>query len=150
MLYFTKDRPQSISSRSCSYYNEYFYGLQSYDIPYQRSSSDAETLFSNYATRDVRYLVALDDTSSKNGDQSCGGRAQGGAQRKNRSLSYWKYIHLLAGEDPSDYEKYPGNFGDIDALSYTKVQHSLYEISGVGHDAASVLSSEEGKKAVFS
>lgn len=44
------------------------------------------------------------------------GRAAGGAMRKNRSLAYWRYIHLLAGQNVSDTSRFPGRFPALEKL----------------------------------
>lgn len=157
MLYFTSDRPKAVSNSACSYYNEWFYGLDNYDAPYSLGQSPTG-LFSAFAKRDVRYIVSLDDTSSKNGDQTCGARAQGGTARKDRTLSYWKYIHLLAGAPASAYSKFPGAFASLTGrnsnvnqfrVSGNNVSHKLYQVSGIGHDVYGVLTSSKGLSACF-
>lgn len=157
MLYFTNDRYKSISNRACSYFNTWFFGLEDYDSPYSLGKA-ATALFAAFVKRDVRYIVSLDDTSSKNGDQSCGARAQGGAPRKTRTLSYWKYIHLLAGANYDDYSSFPGTFASLKGsntnvdqfkVSGAKVSHQLFQVNGIGHDDYAVLTSSKGQKACF-
>lgn len=157
MLYFTEDRPKALSRRACSYFNTFFYGLDDFDAPYPKSKTASE-LFQTFAQRDVRYLVGLADTSPTNGDESCGAKAQGGVLRKDRTLSYWKYIHLLAGANAADLSAFPGQFASLQAsnsnvelfrLSSGTVNHKLFPVSGIGHDAHAMLNSNEGLSACF-
>ncbi|PWN46786.1 hypothetical protein IE53DRAFT_336451 [Violaceomyces palustris] len=115
MLYFTQDRPVAVDQKNCPDWDKYRYGLSSYssDYPLPFGGSLPE-LFKRYAQRDVRYVVGLDDTSDTNGDQFCMARAVGGPHRKNRTLAYWKYIHLLSGSQPEAYRNFPGTFPALD------------------------------------
>lgn len=160
MLYFTTDRPSPVDESQCDYYNLFYYGLDQYEIPYSANVDNPGALFTQYAARDVRYLVSLDDTSSTNGDQSCGARAMGGAPRKDRSLSYWKYINLLAGgagrQQMSKFKDYPGQFASMQDASNSHQQfltntfnHKLSTISQAGHEAAQVFASKQGLNAIF-
>lgn len=151
MLYYTTDRPSaSFKPSSCPNFNEYFFGLSNFYIPYDAPESPSAA-FKSYASRDVRYLVSLDDNGG--GDQSCEAKAAGGTARKSRTLAYWKYIHLLAGYAASSYSSFPGDFPNIGsnnaAFKGASVNHQLYQLSGVGHNAQSVIQSEQGKRAIF-
>lgn len=152
MLYYTKDRPVSFNANSCDTYNDYHFGLDDFYIPYTAPGSASST-FKTYAAKDVRYLVSLDDVNPNNGDQSCEARALGGSARKDRSLSYWKYIHLLAGESASNYNSFPGTFNSISnnnaAFRGATVNHQLFQFSKVGHDAQAVLQSAKAQRAIF-
>ncbi|CAO1612605.1 unnamed protein product [Jaminaea pallidilutea] len=153
MLYFTSDRPSStFKPSSCPAYNNFFYGLEDYYIPYDRRTTSNSDLFKSYAKRDVRYLVSLNDNGG--GDQTCEARAAGGKARKDRTLAYWKYIHLLAGESASSYQDFKGTFPNItsdgnDAFHGASISHQLSQLSGVGHDASSVINSKQGRQAIF-
>lgn len=149
MLYFTKDRPSNFNRNSCSNFNEFFFGLDEFYVPYTYSGSPSGT-FTKYASRDVRYLVGLNDNGA-GGDQSCAAKAMGGVNRKDRSLAYWKYINLLSGRSASSVQQYPGNFDNLDVSSFAggELNHQLVQISGVGHSAPSVLGSSKGQQAVF-
>lgn len=149
MLYFTGDRPSSLNRKSCSVWNDFFFGLDQFYVPYTYSGSPSGT-FSKYAQRDVRYLVGLNDNGA-GGDQSCAAKAMGGVNRKDRTRAYWKYINLLSGKSADSVSQYPGNFNNLDASSFagSQLNHQLVEISGVGHSAPGVLNSQEGQQAVF-
>ena len=170
MLYWTRDRPSdSFNANSCPYFNEFFFGLDDYYIPYPKTQNSAQ-LFKEYAQRDVRYLVSLDDNGG--GDQTCEAKAAGGVARKNRTLAYWKYIHLLSGASASDYSSFPGSFtrlqnaqkgqttnakptefvDNVKPSDFTgvTVAHKLVQLSGLGHNAPSVIESSQSRKAIFS
>lgn len=160
MLYFTTDRPSAVDAKSCDVYNLFYYGLDSYYIPYSADTNQPASLFTRYAARDVRYLVSLDDTSTTNGDQSCGARAMGGGKRKDRTLSYWKYIHLLANGATQDQmnklKAYPGAFASLQSSTSShqgfltnQFNQKLSQISKAGHEAAQVFSSKQGLSAIF-
>ncbi|CAO1627934.1 unnamed protein product [Sympodiomycopsis kandeliae] len=152
MVYFTKDRPSDFNQNSCSTYNDWHFGFDDFYIPYTLRGSPA-SLFKSYAAKDVRYLVSLDDVNPNNGDQSCEARALGGSARKDRTLAYWKYIHLLAGGDASQYNAFPGNFKSISSnnanFKGASVNHQLFQFSKVGHDAQAVLQSAKAQRAIF-
>lgn len=149
MLYFSEDRPSKVNRKSCSNYNDFFFGLNDVYIPYGYSGSPTGT-FSNYARRDVRYLIGLNDNGA-GGDQSCAAKAMGGVNRKDRSLAYWKYINLLAGKSPSSVSQFPGNFDQLDTSSFAgaTLNHKLVQIAGVAHSAPATLGSQKGQQAVF-
>lgn len=169
-LYFTQDRPVGVDQASCPTWNNYRYGVNRYTANYGAlNSARAAGLFKTYATKEVRYVVGLSDTSSTNGDQTCMAHAVGGSIRRNRSLAYWKYIHLLAGYDPEQLKHFPGIFPSLDAkygrttqkniprsssaviAKYrgTPIRHSLTVVQGAGHSASKVYSSTEGRNALF-
>lgn len=177
MLYFTKDRPVKVDTSSCPAYNDFRYGLDNYDEPYSLSGS-AVSLFKRYASRDVHYLVGLEDTSADDGDQLCGGRAAGGSARRDRSQDYWAYLHLLAGSTSTP--DYPGYYPALDSSksapssratsssssksSYptsskstiakfksagADLAHTFHGVEGAGHSASEVLESSVGLDAIF-
>ncbi|PWN25296.1 hypothetical protein BDZ90DRAFT_234141 [Jaminaea rosea] len=166
MLYWSRDRPSdSFNANSCPYYNSFFFGLDDFYIPYPKNKNSAQ-LFKSYVQRDVRYLVSLDDNGG--GDQTCEAKAAGGVARKSRTLAYWKYINILSGKKASDYSQFPGSFtrlqksqqggnsdnefvDDVKAKDFTGVNfaHQLVQLSGVGHNAPAVLTSSQGRKAIF-
>lgn len=150
MLYFTEDRPVDFDRDSCSTFNDYHFGFNDFYIPYTHPGSPSST-FKSYAAKDMRYLVSLDDVNPNNGDQSCEAQALGGSARKDRTLSYWKYIHLLAGDDASKYNAFPGSFDDLDNSDFSgvTVNHQLFQFSKVGHDAQAVLQSAKAQRAIF-
>lgn len=127
MLYFTRDRPVAVDTTTCPTFNDFRYGLDNYLTPYPMPfPGNPGALFARYAKREVRYVVGLDDVSTKLGDQQCPGRAAGGAMRKNRSLAYWRYIHLLSGQNVSDTSRFPGRFPALEQLhSYTDGNSSV-------------------------
>ena len=152
MLYFTTDRATT-KYQSCDVLNIYYYGLDQYDAPYSTNINNPCSLFKTYAARDVRYLVSLGDTSTTNGDQSCGARAQGGAPREQRSRTYWKYIHLLAGVKASSLSNYPGTFASLQNNARpdfnTDIKHIISTIQNAGHSEVETFTSPQGLQAIF-
>ncbi|PWN31543.1 uncharacterized protein FA14DRAFT_162548 [Meira miltonrushii] len=152
MLYFTTDRSTN-QYKSCDVLNIYYYGLDQYDAPYATDINNPASLFKTYAARDVRYLVSLGDTSTTNGDQSCGARAQGGAPRELRSRTYWKYTHLLAGVKDSSLSAYPGTFASLQNNARpefnTDIKHTISTIQNAGHSEVETFTSSQGLQAIF-
>ncbi|SOV06037.1 uncharacterized protein UDID_03442 [Ustilago sp. UG-2017a] len=170
-LYFTPDRPVGVDTASCPTWNDYRYGINKYTAPYaELSASRAPALFRSYVSKEVRYVVGFADEASENGDQTCMAHAVGGGKRRNRSLAYWKYIHLLSGgTSPDQLTKFPGTFPALDPkygqTSQTniprssitvatrfrgvEVKHSLTTIDGVGHSASKIYGSTAGRNALF-
>lgn len=168
-LYFTQDRPVGVDA-SCPAYNDYRYGLNKYTAAYGTlSAARAPALFRSYAAKNVRYVVGLDDTSSTNGDQTCMAHAVGGPIRRNRSLAYWKYLHLLSGASPDSVKQFPGTFPALDPkygrtkqtniptsrkttlnqFKGVQIAHTLTVVPGAGHSASQVYSSAAGRNALF-
>lgn len=152
MVYWTDDRPMPVTRATCDQFNTWYYGLEDYYISYG-FDGDAAKAFKQYVSRDVRYLVALNDQDEA-GDQTCAGQALGGVQRSRRSLIYWKYIHLLAGQDSSDLSQFPGDFDKADLMSKTqfhapRVNHRIHAIKGIGHDAKGVIESDVAQREIF-
>ncbi|SNX85587.1 uncharacterized protein MEPE_04296 [Melanopsichium pennsylvanicum] len=176
-LYFTRDRPVGVDQSSCPLWNDYRYGINNYTSNYGLLNSlGAPTLFKAYANKQVRYVVGLNDTQIQNGDQTCMAHAVGGQLRRNRSLAYWKYIHLLAGQGGKGLENFPGSFpslnpqqsgnktnfqnnntSNIPRSSYSvankfkgvEIKHTLTVVQGAGHSASKVYSSTVGRYALF-
>lgn len=159
-LYLTTDRPSPVDTDTCDYYNDFYYGLDSYDIPYTADIDSPSSLFKTYVGRDVRYVVGLKDVSSVDGDQSCGARAMGGDYRKDRTLAFWKYINLLAygagRQTTASMSSFPGNFSDIQSgntdttdFRTDNFKHTLTQIKSVGHDATQIMTSKPGMRAIF-
>ncbi|CAO1616529.1 unnamed protein product [Parajaminaea phylloscopi] len=166
MLYFTQDRPVRFDPKACPEFNEFRYGFGNYTAPYPLVGSPSE-LFSRYMSRDVRYVVGLEDVKDK-GDQLCAGRAAGGPRRRDRSLAYWTYLHALANITP--LPSYPGRFPALDpreshhasdyvtsspaersrfASTPISFRHQLFTVEDAGHNAALVFGSGNGSVAVF-
>lgn len=170
-LYFTQDRPVGVDQASCPTWNDYRYGLNKYTANYGAlSPARAPALFKAYAAKEVRYVVGLNDTTSAKGDQTCMAHAVGGQKRRNRSLAYWKYIHLLSGTtNPASLRNFPGTFPALDAndgqtkqkniprssgtvlakFRGVKLRHTLTLVDGAGHSASKVYSSAAGRNALF-
>jgi len=116
-LYFTKDRPVTVDTDSCSSYNKYRYSLHDYTpgaaYPLPLGGSHV-ALFKRWAERDLRYIIGAEDTESQ-GDQSCMAHATGGVERTRRNQAYWKYINLL-GDDRknADVSDFFGRFATLD------------------------------------
>lgn len=172
MLYFTRDRPVPVDEKQCPRFNDFRYGFNDYTAPYSLNGRSEASLYKRYIKRDVRYAIGEEDTSIDHGDQSCMGQAAGGPYRRDRSLDYWAYLHLLG--QASKIPSYPGWFPalDSDAMKAqanknstgfitdtssahkkfgkgAKIAHQLFTVPGAGHSAREVFGSTPGKQAIF-
>ncbi|PWN19772.1 hypothetical protein BCV69DRAFT_287886 [Microstroma glucosiphilum] len=153
-LYFTIDRPQPVNPAACPYFNDFRYGLESYDSPYPKTLSDVN-LFKRYLSRDVRYLVGDADTKDDEGDQNCAALAAGGVHRRDRNLDYWAYLHLLSGtgsvpNTSTGTSLYPVSSSEIQAtFRTTTFNHQLTVVPRVGHSASKMLGSVQALRAIF-
>lgn len=159
----------------CLVFSSHRYGFQNFTGTLSGIRSPQE-YFEEYVKRDLVALVANDDTS-ENGDQYCMAQIQGGVARRDRSLSYWAYVQILAGTG-FDLTDWPGVFDllpncefDFEAeitcrkssdlipilssfslgshLSGNWTNHNLVIVENVGHDAAEVFGSSLGRSALF-
>ncbi|WFD27500.1 hypothetical protein MNAN1_002497 [Malassezia nana] len=132
----------------CSLYNTWRYGLDDFDIP-PFAGRKPYQYFSNYATRDVVTLAGLLDIYNE-GDQYCMALLQGGTQRIQRNLAYWKYINLLGGTQ-NDVSNYPGNFSNLPDWSRhlsRPFAPRLVISANWSHDVQ-IFGSDEGVSALF-
>ncbi|SPO27155.1 uncharacterized protein UTRI_10617_B [Ustilago trichophora] len=170
-LYFTQDRPVGVDQSSCPLWDDYRYGTKKYSANYGvLNAARAPALFKAYAAKEVRYVVGLNDTKTEKGDQTCMAHAVGGDRRRNRSLAYWKYIHLLSGTtNPDSLKNFPGTFPALDPkdgkttqrniprsssavvskFKGAQIRHSLTVVDGAGHSASKVYMSAGGRNALF-
>lgn len=162
-LFFTRDRPVEVDTARCSRFNEFRYGLEK--MPFSVGLS-AVQLFKRFAGRDVRYVIASDDTADDGDQLVCGGRSAGGPRRAERSYAYFKYIGLLGGGNPSAYDAYPGRFPALDPreptnsriptssqatlapFKGTPITHKLAIVTG-GHSVSRVLGSSRARDMMF-
>ncbi|PWY98336.1 hypothetical protein BCV70DRAFT_213061 [Testicularia cyperi] len=153
--YFTTDRPVTdtsiASKKSCPLYNTWRYGFDDFTGTLDGLKTPQE-YFAQNIVRDVRYIVGRKDTAS-NGDQYCMALLQGGVKRRDRNLSWWKYINMLARTN-EDVSKFPGNFSlstlpDWSSISNNKISHTLTVIVGATHDAMEVFGSADGRTVLF-
>ncbi|KAL4398900.1 hypothetical protein ACI68E_004297 [Malassezia pachydermatis] len=151
--YFTEHRPvtdKSIASiDKCPEYNDWRYGFASYPgtLSSNKSTSD---YFSQYINRDVVNIVGYKDTL-KNGDQKCMALLQGGQKRRDRNLSWWRYINML-GATNENLDGFPGNFSNLPDWSHHSngvIKTRLCVVEDASHDAAKVFGSKEGRSALF-
>lgn len=172
MLYFTVDRPVPVDEKACPRFNDFRYGFSDYNAPYSLQGRGRSALYKRYISRDVRYAIGESDTRIDKGDQSCMGRAAGGPYRRDRSLDYWAYLHLLGGANK--IPDYPGWFPALDSDAVkaqanknttgyitstptsrrkfpkkANIQHKLFTVPDAGHSAKAVLGSSEGREAIF-
>ncbi|EPQ29942.1 uncharacterized protein PFL1_02614 [Pseudozyma flocculosa PF-1] len=152
-VYFTTDRPVTddtvASKKDCPLYNTWRYGFDNFTGTLQGLKTPQD-YFAQTITRDVRYVVGYDDTASS-GDQYCMAMLQGGEKRRDRNLSWWKYINTLA-RTAEDVSGLPGNFSNLpdwSAVSKNVISHHLTVIEGATHDAMEVFGSADGRSVLF-
>ncbi|WFD42588.1 hypothetical protein MPSI1_001234 [Malassezia psittaci] len=152
--YFTKHRPVTdtaiASKTTCPGYNTWRYGF--YQFPGTLDSNmEPENYFARYVNRDIVNIVGLEDVDVNNGDQSCMAVLQGGHQRRQRNLSWWKYVNLLA-RSGDNLAGFPGNFSDLPDWSHThngKIKTRLAVVENASHNAEKIFSSSIGRSALF-
>lgn len=136
-LYFTPERPVApeferfapYDTAVCAHYDRYRYGMQNM-VPYARGA-DGKALYTRYIGRQVTYLVGADDNDPNHRvlDKSCGAEAEG-PTRLQRARAYLRYERFLAA---------PGQV----------IEHSAFEVIGVGHNQSRMFGSQCGAQAVF-
>jgi hypothetical protein len=124
------------STQKCNAtFNNWKYGFGGYNNTYGASLLATETsrqqVISRYFARDIRYLLGTDDDTEP-ADVSCEAVMQG-STRLERGLTWWKYITKEFG-------------GRGDWISKTQ---TVGIVSGVGHNAQGMFSSEEGLAAIL-
>lgn len=151
-VYYTRDRPVTdpsiVDIDHCDLYNTWRYGFDDFDIkPY--AGQEPQVYFRNYASRDVVNLAGLFDVEN-NGDQVCMALLQGGTQRIQRNLAFWKYINLLAGTG-LDVSSYPGNLSQVPNWKHYlqgPFRPRMIVAGNWSHDAQ-IFGSQEGVSALF-
>ena len=125
--YFSADRPQPAIAVSCKGYNDWKYGMDNRP-PYLAAPSIAE-LERSYVARRVIYLLGTQDTNPNHPalDKSCMAEAEG-PYRYARGHAYAATMQARDGGTPN---------------------HSLWDVTGVGHDGDKMLTSPCGLAALF-
>ncbi|KAL9940426.1 hypothetical protein V8E36_001131 [Tilletia maclaganii] len=153
--YFTKHRPKdvpkSVASKStCPDYNQWRYGYDNFTT-YTGLRGKPFDFYSQYIKRDVIQIIGYQDVDAS-GDQYCMAMLQGGSKRRDRNLSWWKYINTLARTN-FDVSGFPGEFPslpDWSNASQHEIAHRLIVVEDADHDAALVFGGAEGRAALFS
>ncbi|WFC98501.1 hypothetical protein MYAM1_001229 [Malassezia yamatoensis] len=152
--YFTTHRPvpdtDIANKATCPGYNTWRYGFHQFPGTLD-SSLRPVNYFARYINRDVINIVGLEDVDVNNGDQSCMAVLQGGHQRRQRNLSWWKYINLLA-RSGDNLAGFPGTFNDLPNWSHThngKIKTRLAVVEDASHNAEKIFSSSIGRSALF-
>lgn len=154
-VYFTQDRPVNntdiADKATCPLYDTWRYGFTNFTGTLDGLKTPQE-YFAQSITRDVRYVIGYNDTSA-GGDQYCMALLQGGKARRDRNLSWWKYINMLA-RTSEDVSGFPGNLTldtlpDWSNISNNKLAHTLTVIQGADHNAAEVFGSDAGRTVLF-
>ncbi|THU81243.1 hypothetical protein K435DRAFT_767424 [Dendrothele bispora CBS 962.96] len=165
--YFTQDRPMRDDSGdpSCEFWDTWRYGYKNFNGTRTGGNKSPFQYFSQYISRDIVLLVALNDTSPDNGDQYCPAQMQGGSARRDRNLAWWTYINTLARtKEPvqmlqQTFNNSPAFVGLPNWSNVTKktedgegviVGPRLIVVEDASHDAAEVLGGMEGRAALFS
>lgn len=151
--YFTRHRPVTDKSIAmideCDGYDEWRYGFSNFTGT-RNATLQPKDYFGRYLRRDVVNIVGLEDIKL-NGDQKCMALLQGGPKRRNRNLSWWRYINMLAKTD-EDLTGFPGNFSELPDWSdvYSeKIGTRLAIVANVTHDVDKLFNSKIGRSALF-
>ena len=152
--YFTLDRPlqdaRVASKSTCPLYNRWRYGFDRFNGTKSAGLLTPQQYFTRLATRDVRWVVGYQDTQP-DGDNTCMAKLQGGAARRDRNLSWWRYLNTLAGTK-EDLTGFPGALpGMVSWANMTNgtLAHRLTVVYNADHNASEVYSSMEGSSALF-
>uniref|UniRef100_V5ECR0 Transmembrane protein n=2 Tax=Kalmanozyma brasiliensis (strain GHG001) TaxID=1365824 RepID=V5ECR0_KALBG len=152
--YFTLDRPlqdASVASKTtCPLYNRWRYGFDRFNGTQMGGLLTPQQYFARLATRDVRWVVGYQDTEA-NGDNTCMAKLQGGAARRDRNLSWWRYINTLAGTK-EDLTGFPGALPGMASwgnLTNNTLNHRLTVVYNATHNVEEVYSSMQGTSALF-
>ncbi|SPO29055.1 uncharacterized protein UTRI_05629 [Ustilago trichophora] len=152
--YFTLDRPlqdTSVANKSsCPLYNRWRYGFDRFNGTKAAGLLTPQQYFTTFATRDVRWVVGYQDVQA-DGDNTCMAKLQGGAARRDRNLSWWRYLNTLAGTN-QDLTGFPGalpNLVSWSNLTRNTLNHRLTVVLDADHNAEEVYSSMEGTSALF-
>ena len=151
--YYTHHRPvtdKSIAEKSsCPQYDDWRYGFTGFEGT-RSGKKSPQDYFGQYINRDVVNIVGYKDTANS-GDQKCMALLQGGQKRRDRNLSWWRYINMLARTN-ENLHGFPGNFSDLpdwssksNGIIYTR----LCVVEDATHDAAKVFGGSEGRSALF-
>lgn len=151
--YFTYHRPvtdKSLASvDNCPSYNNWRYGFDTF--PGTRSSNEKpEFYYKRYVRRDVINIVGQEDTKG-NGDQKCMAILQGGKKRRDRNLSWWRYINMIGGTN-ENLHGFPGNFSDLPDWSHLSdgvISTRLTIVPNASHSAKDVFGGKHGRSALF-
>ena len=138
-----------MSIDKCDGYNTWRYGFDNYTGTLD-SKLMPKDYFGRYLRRDVVNIVGLDDTKP-NGDQKCMALLQGGSRRRNRNLSWWRYINMLARTNET-LTGFPGNFTDLPDWSdewVDRIGTRLAIVEDATHNAAEVFEGKIGRSALF-
>jgi pimeloyl-ACP methyl ester carboxylesterase len=125
--YFNEQRPVAFDHAQCPGFNRWKYGLV--DPPIYSGGQTPAQLEGSYVKREVIYLLGQQDVDPEHPalDKSCAAEAQG-AYRLMRGKLYFGYL----------LRRHPEG-----------VNQRLVEVPGVGHDGDGMLTSAEGRKALF-
>ena len=152
--YFTHHRPlndKSIASiDDCPSYNNWRYGFDHF--PGTLSSNEhPRAYYKRYINRDVVNIVGYKDVAH-NGDQKCMALLQGGHKRRDRNLSWWRYINMIGGTN-ENLHGFPGDFSDLPDWSDDSngiIMTRLTVVPDASHDASAVFGGKHGRSALFS
>ncbi|TKY88349.1 hypothetical protein EX895_002701 [Sporisorium graminicola] len=152
--YYTLDRPlqdASVATKAtCPLYNRWRYGFDRFNGTATGGLLTPQQYFVRLATRDVRWVVGYQDVQP-DGDNTCMAKLQGGAARRDRNLSWWRYINTLAGTN-EDLTGFPGALPGMASwgnLTKNVLNHRLTVVFDADHNVEKVYSSIEGSSAVF-
>jgi pimeloyl-ACP methyl ester carboxylesterase len=127
-VYFDDYRPVPAVPRGCKEFNAWKYGFL-LAPPYLGSPSSSTALETAYVSRRVTYLLGAkdDDPNGPDIDKTCAAEAQG-PTRLRRGLNYFKYLQ---------------------SRHNTGLNHRVFVVPGVAHDAHGMFTSPCGIDSLF-
>lgn len=153
--YFTTDRPTSAeeklpTARNCKLYNDWRYGFHKFPGT-SDGVMDPKEFFRRYVTRDVISIIGYRDVTKQNGDQFCMARIQGGSRRRDRNLTWYRYVNTLARTNET-LEGFPGGFENLpdwSHISQGRTNMRLGIVEDASHDVKKVFEGKIGQSALF-
>lgn len=153
--YFTTQRPkvqnETLPSVDlCKGYNVWRYGFDAFPGSSGELMGPRE-YFRRYTTRDVVATVGYLDTDPEKGGQKCQEIMQGGRERRDRNLVWYRYINELA-RSGEDLDRFPGQFEhlpDWSDVSNSSVTLRLAVAETAGHAFLEVFGTKTGRSALY-
>ena len=134
----------------CKEYNTWRYGFDNFNGTKRDGKKDPKEYFKQYINRDVVNIIGYKDTKS-NGDQKCMANMQGGKKRRDRNLTWWRYVNELARTNEK-LKGFPHSFKDLpdwSDVSNNMIMPRLVVVPNAEHDAEDVFSGKYGLSALF-
>ncbi|RRV06214.1 alpha/beta hydrolase [Pseudomonas sp. v388] len=125
--WFTAERPQPVSAKTCPNFDDWKYGLNK--VPFYSGKEIPTQIEQAYVKRDITYLLGELDTDRNHPalDKTCAAEAQG-ESRLQRGQNYFEYLE----------KRHPEG-----------LNQQLVIVPGIGHSGDGIFTSPQGQAALF-